>query len=169
VAVWSGHGAATRFRLMLPLAPDDTPCAAPAATLPGQGQTVLLLQPDTTLRERQEEALAALGFEPVGYAMDTEVLATLVKSPASCFLLLLGAPTANGQHDAFLANVHRLAPTLAVIACAAEADMASITQTARCVTVPASLDDAVLRKAVTMATGAACQPGAHAPIANQGL
>ena len=169
VAVWSGHGAATRFRLMLPLAPADTPCDVPPATMPGQGQTVLLLQADTAVRERHEETLAALGFEPVGYAKDTEVLAALAQSPASCFLLLIGAPTADGQHDALLATIHHLAPTLAVIACAPDSDMACITQTARCVTVPASFDEAVLRRAVTMATGAACHPGARAPIANQRL
>jgi FixJ family two-component response regulator len=130
---------------------------------------VLLLQPDTALRERHEEALAALGFEPAGYAKDTEVLADLAQSPASHVLLLMGVPAADGQQEAFLEKIHRLAPALAVIACVPDADMASITQTARCVTVPASFDDAVLRKAVTMATGAACQPGAHPPIANQGL
>ncbi len=173
VAVWSGHGAATRFRLMLPLAPEGAPCEAAAATLPGQGQTVLLLQPDTALREHQEEALAALGFEPVGYARDTEVLAALAQSPASCFLLLMGVPATEMQQDALLEKIHSLAPALAVIACVPDAptdtDMASITQTARCVTVPASFDDAALRKAVTMATGAGCQPGAHPPIANQSL
>lgn len=169
VAVWSGHGAATRFRFMLPLAPDDAPLDAAPTTLPGGGQTVLLLQPDAALRERHEEALAALGFEPAGYAKDTEVLADLAQSPASHVLLLMGVPAADGQQEAFLEKIHRLAPALAVIACVPDADMAGITQTARCVTVPASFDDAVLRKAVTMATGAACQSGAHPPIANQGL
>lgn len=169
VAVWSGHGAATRFRLMLPLVPDDAPCDAAPGTLPGEGQTVLLLQPEAALRERHEEALAALGFEPVGYAKDTEVLAALAQSPTTYFLLLMGAPAATGQQDALLEKIHRLAPALVVIVCAPDPDLVTITQTTRCVMVPASFDDAVLRKAVTMATGAACQPGAYPPIANQGL
>jgi signal transduction histidine kinase len=169
VAVWSGHGAATRFRFMLPLAPNGALFDAPAATLPGQGQTVLLLQPDTALREHHEEALAVLGFEPVGYAKDIEVLAALAQSPKSFFLMLMGEPAADGQQDTLLEKIHGLAPALAIIACAPDTDSASITQTAHCVKVPASFDDAVLRKAVTMAIGADCQPGAHPPIANQSL
>lgn len=169
VAVWSGHGAATRFRLMLPLAPGDLACDAASTAPPGEGQTVLLLQPDTALRDHQEEALAALGFEPVGYAKEAELLAALARSPASCFLLLMAAPSGSGLQDALLEKIHRLAPALAVIACASDAELPNITQTARCVTVPASFDDAVLRKAVTMATGAACQPGTRRPTATQGL
>ncbi len=169
IAVWSGHGAATRFRFMLPLLPGDAPCDKSVASAPGHGQTVLLLQPDTALREHQEEPLAALGFEPVGYAEDTEVLVALAQSPASCFLLVIGVAAADGQHDALLEKIYRIAPALPVIACVPDADMPSITQTARCVTMPASFDAVVLHKALTMATQAVRQLGVRATIANQSL
>lgn len=166
VAVWSGHGAATRFRLMLPLAAGEVPCN-PAA--PGEGQPVLLLQPDAALRERHEEALAALGFEPAGYSSDAKLLAALAKSTDVCVLVVIGAPATGEQHDVLLEKIHRLAPAVAVIVCAADAEPACITQTAHCVTMPSAFDNAVLDKAVTMAIGAACHPAAHAPIANQSL
>lgn len=167
VAVWSGHGAATRFRFMLPLAPEGVACDVPATLVPGQGQTVLLLQPDTTLREHHEEALATLGFEPVGYAKDTEMLAALAKSPADCFLIWIAVPTTEVQQDTLLQKIQSLAPAIAVIACVPGVDKASITQTARYVTVPVSLDNAALCKAVTMATRSTYQPSTHPPTAQQ--
>ena len=163
VAVWSGHGAATRFRLMLPLAQEGKACGESLPFMPAQGQAVLVLQPDTALRERCEEALAALGFEPLGYAHHAEMLATLRQSPATYFLLLLADVTPDGQQEAILKEIYRLAPHLAVIVCLPDADTSGITQTAHCVTMPmpASFDDAVLRKAVTMAARAAGQLGTN--------
>ncbi len=160
VAVWSGHGAATRFRLMLPLAPDgmQAPDETPAA-LPGQGQSVLLLEPDASRRERSEDCLAALGFEPAGYGREEDALAALEQSPGGFFLLVTDWSAADGRGEALLQKIRHIAPALPVIACSRDADAAGISQTAGLVSLPAVHDCAMLHKAVTIATGAARGPG----------
>jgi hypothetical protein len=70
VAVWTGRGERTRFCLMLPLLTAQEaaqlPLIAPPAPL-GRGETVLVVAQDEAARERTEDTLAALGFEPAGY------------------------------------------------------------------------------------------------------
>ncbi|MBI2727063.1 MAG: MASE1 domain-containing protein [Polaromonas sp.] len=149
VAVWSGHGAATRFRFMLPLAADAASGIEPSAS--GQGQTVLLLEPDEELRECEENLLAELGFEPLGFAQAEDALAALEQSPGD-FLLFMTS-------EDFTSRVTAMAPSLPVIAYTQEPhDSASISQAGRVVSLPANHDLAALHKAVTMATGAT--PGA---------
>ena len=92
----------------------------------------------------------------MGYAKDTDMLAALAQSPADCFLIWIAVPTAEVQQDTLLEKIQSLSPAIAVIACVPGVDTASITQTARCVTVPVALDNAVLCKAVTMAIRSAC-------------
>lgn len=153
VAVWSGHGAATRFRFMLPLAAGAASDTPPAAT--GQGQTVLLLEPDDEVREREENLLAELGFEPLGFAQEADALAALAQSPGDFLLLMAGALPAQAS-DAITSKITAMAPSLPVIICAQghHGDSTSISQTGRVVSLPAAHDLAALHKAVTMATGA---------------
>ncbi len=153
VAVWSGHGAATRFRFMLPLAADATPLAAPPAS--GEGQTVLLLEPVDSVRETQENLLAELGFEPLGFAREEDALAALAQSPADFLLFMIGTNASANSH-ALIARMAAIVPLLPIITSAPSVthDTASISRSGRVVTLPADHNLAALHKAVTMAAGA---------------
>ncbi len=154
VAVWSGHGAATRFRFMLPLAAGDAIHTQPAA--PGQGQTVLLLERDKEALEREENLFAELGFEPMGFSQEDEALAALAHSPADFLLFMAALPSASAA-EALAQKIMALAPAIPFIASIHGNLDPAITQSGLVVTLPASHDLAALHKAVTMATGAATQ------------
>ncbi len=168
VAVWSGHGAATRFRFMLPLAADATPLAAPPAG--GEGQTILLLEPVDSVRETRENLLAELGFEPLGFAREGDALAALAQSPAD-FLLFMAGTNASADTSALIARIATIAPLLPVITClpSGNHDTASISQSGRVVTLPAVHGLAALHKAVTMATGIGPGASAQTLTASQSL
>ena len=70
-------GAGSAFEAWLPctVAPEPAnPTAAPALPL-GNGQTILLLDDDRERLLKNEEILAALGYEPVGFSRPEEALA----------------------------------------------------------------------------------------------
>lgn len=166
VAVWSGHGAATRFRLMLPLVPAKMQTSVRIArTKPGQGQSVLLLEKDAMQRERHEDFLAVLGFEPVGYGHEDEALAALEQSPEAFALLITDLQLTDTKQNELRQKICRLAPALPIICRAAHSDTTVITQNADLVTLPASFDCDALHVAVTMAIGTACLPGLRYPLA----
>lgn len=173
VAVWTGHGERTRFCLMLPLLDQDQalqlPLVAPPPPL-GQGETVLVVAQDTEARERTEDALALLGFEPAGY--DPAAIAASPGAPQSLqglgehaeLLVWLDSAAAN---DSLLAALRRADPGLPLLRCTATHDAhgadnhAVITQEAGVVTIAAALDGAALRQAVKMATGRSDSPPAR--------
>ena len=163
VAVWTGHGAATRFRLMLPIvtqasAPPSPAQASSAAPL-GNGQPVLVVEKNDAMRERYEDWLAALGFEPVGHASADSAMVELEQSPGAFVLLVLGAGNNgnngdsgdNGDSEAVMARARTAAPALALINCQDADSMSGIVQGAGCVRLPAMCDLSSFSKAVTMA------------------
>jgi len=158
VAVWTGRGERTRFCLMLPLLAGQEalqlPLVAPPPPL-GQGETVLVVAQDAQARERTEDALAALGFEPAGY--DPAALAGgpqgLQGLNEHAELLVWLDPDAAG--DSLLAAL-RQSTGLPLLRCSSAQDSggeALITQEAGVVTISGSFDAAALRQAVKMATG----------------
>jgi CheY-like chemotaxis protein len=84
VQAQSAPGAGTRFDIWLPLAPLEPPLSAHetcGSVGRGGGQTVLLLEADRERLLRHEEILAALGYEPVGFANPAEASAACVSAP----------------------------------------------------------------------------------------
>ncbi len=85
IAVASTPGAGSRFELWLPAAPggmaavEDSASTAPER---GAGETVLLVEPDEEQRMRQEEVLAALGYEPVAFADCERAVAAARAAPS---------------------------------------------------------------------------------------
>jgi signal transduction histidine kinase len=71
IEVQSELGAGTRFDIWLPAAPprrgDTVPCQHKQGADRGTGETVLIIDPNRDDLLRQEEVLAALGYEPVGF------------------------------------------------------------------------------------------------------
>jgi signal transduction histidine kinase len=150
VAVWSGHGQKTRFCLTLPILPtEETPARGLVAAPPlGSGETAVVIAQDPGARERAEDALALLGFEPAGYAPaglqdlggDAELL-VWIASP--------GAP------DSLPAGLRERMAGVPLIRCVPEDEGGEpgITQAAGVVTIAGSIDGPALRQAVKMATG----------------
>jgi signal transduction histidine kinase len=68
-----GHG--SRFEAWLPAAAADGVAAVGPATLPlGRGETVLVVEGERERLLRKEEMLAALGYEPVGFARAADAI-----------------------------------------------------------------------------------------------
>lgn len=79
IAIATGPGG-TRFRLVLPLVSSGPPTPVEAAPPAGadapvaQGERIILIDTDAASRERSEDWLAEMGFEPLGYADAHEAL-----------------------------------------------------------------------------------------------
>jgi signal transduction histidine kinase len=82
--VRSAPGAGTRFEIWLPCAPRQTGIPdreSHRMSGRGTGETVLVLEADRERLLRHEEILAALGYEPVGFAHPAEALGALRAAP----------------------------------------------------------------------------------------
>lgn len=84
VKVRSAPGAGTCFEVWLPCAPDERALPGNGGGVSGRGagETVLVLEPDRERLLRHEEILAALGYEPVGFAHSAEALGAVRTAPA---------------------------------------------------------------------------------------
>jgi signal transduction histidine kinase len=78
----TGHG--SRFAVWLPRG-DKEGAVSPQSVQRGEGQTILLLNPDRVALERDEEMVAALGYEPWGVATIEAALDVI----GQCDLLLV--------------------------------------------------------------------------------
>lgn len=159
VAVWSGHGQKTRFCLTLPLIlpVKEIPATNLGAAPPlGSGETAVVVAEDPGARERTEDALALLGFEPAGYApsgiQDLGGHAEL--------LVWIASP---GAPDSLLAGLRKRLAGVPLIRCVPEdkGEEPGITQAAGMVTIAGSVDGPALRQAVKMATGRSDSPPAQ--------
>ncbi|SFU61234.1 Signal transduction histidine kinase [Polaromonas sp. YR568] len=172
VAVWSGHGQKTRFGLTLPLLQpaEETPAKDQAAlqTTPGtplgSGETAVVIAEDPEARERAEDALALLGFEPAGYAPSG---ITGLQEPGNHTELLVWI-VSPGAPDSLLAGLRERLPGLPLIRCVTETERdgeaPGITQAAGVVTIAGSVDGPAWRQAVKMATGRSDSP----PVPHEG-
>jgi hypothetical protein len=103
---------------------------------------------------REEDFLAGLGFEPMGFTDLGIALDELAKAPSNYWLL-----TAQGlsavDNETLLSTVMGIAPDLPVI-CACDADQATpiISQSALQISMPKVHDLASLHKAIHLANGA---------------
>jgi CheY-like chemotaxis protein len=81
--VVSAPGAGSTFEVWLPLARADeyAPRAASSAVSRGHGETIMLIDDVADQRLRNEDIVAALGYEPVGFARADEALAAFRLTP----------------------------------------------------------------------------------------
>jgi signal transduction histidine kinase len=83
-----GHG--SRFEAWLPAAPADNTTGVGSAVLPlGRGETVLVVESEREQLLCDEEMLAALGYEPVGFAHPTDAIAACRSTPDRFDILLV--------------------------------------------------------------------------------
>jgi DNA-binding NtrC family response regulator len=74
-----GHG--SRFEAWLPIAADATAVAGLALLPLGRGQTILVVESEREWLLRNEEMLAALGYEPVGFERPANAIAAWRAAP----------------------------------------------------------------------------------------
>lgn len=117
VSVQSALGAGTRFDIWLPAGGSGEPTSidhAPDVALRGSGQTVLVLETDRTRLLRDEEILAALGYEPVGFTGLAEAEAAC-RTARKRFDVALVCHLPGGSSLDIAASLHEGAPGLPVI------------------------------------------------------
>ena len=123
----------------------------PRPTVIGNGERVILLDDDRALRERSEEWLAELGFEPVGYDDPHQALVEAAAAPHEIFLLLtdIDMPTMRG--DDLAARMREHAPELPVILCSGNPRLGNIAHATRAVALAKPFDQAALARATLAA------------------
>jgi signal transduction histidine kinase len=143
--------AGTRFRLILPLvssapasAEEDGEDAPPLA----QGERIILIDTDTSARERGEDWLAEMGFEPLGYADADEALTDAAAMNDDRPLLVADAEHLPIDPHAFVSRVLEEAPRTRLILCT---DDLFLLHDARCIVLPKPLDREALASALNSA------------------
>ncbi|GJD49051.1 Sensor histidine kinase RcsC [Methylobacterium crusticola] len=127
IMVTSQPGAGSCFAVWLPCTTisgvaglQAVPRATPTVPL-GQGQTVLVLDPDPTSRLRDEEVLAALGYEPVGFSQLDHALSACEAASDRFAAVLIGQPTSPALGLSFASALQRKDPRLPLILAAGSA------------------------------------------------
>jgi len=120
----------TRFEVWLPYL-DAGPQGITASLPLGQGETVLLIEYDTRQRLHDEEIIAALGYEPVGYAIAADALAACEASPQRFDLILLAHPTAVVEMLELSARLHRFVPDVPILLATFSADAVDVAELMR--------------------------------------
>jgi signal transduction histidine kinase len=124
IDVWSAPGVGSRFEVWLPHDSAYPPAIrqSPAAAQLGQGETVLVVDDTNERLLVDEEVLAALGYEPVGFIGAAAASAACRASPERFDALLVGyiAPTKLALDLA--AALHEIAPNLPILLATAAAD-----------------------------------------------
>lgn len=90
--VESVPGDGSRFEVWLPCISATVPCSGTAAAVSslGHGETVLVLETDSDRLLRDEELLAALGYEPVGFTRIADARAAYLASPERFDVAVVG-------------------------------------------------------------------------------
>jgi signal transduction histidine kinase len=92
INVRSAPGEGSRFEVWLPCSPtvETAPDMNAPMTAAGRGETVLMAAADAALLLRDEETLAALGYEPVGFTTSEAVLSACRTKPERFDILIVG-------------------------------------------------------------------------------
>jgi signal transduction histidine kinase len=116
VDVASAPGKGSRFEIWLPAAKTDASTAArgegePAAPPPrlGQGETVLIVHDDRDSLLGDEEILAALGYEPIGFDHPSDAIAALRNEPARFDAVLISLASVEDALD-LAHTLHAISP-----------------------------------------------------------
>jgi signal transduction histidine kinase len=118
--------AGSRFEAWLPCTPTDTSASSEALPmLPlGRGQTVLVVDEERGQLPRDEEILAALGYEPVGFTHADDALMACRNAPERFDVLVVGHLVPTTRTLEFAAALHAVAPHVPLLLAAAWASEA---------------------------------------------
>jgi signal transduction histidine kinase/CheY-like chemotaxis protein len=124
IDVWSVPGIGSRFEVWLPCYSADplTMRPSPSAVQLGQGETVLVVDDSSERLLADEEVLAALGYEPVGFTDAAAALAACRASPERFDASFVGH-LASARSALDLAKaLRKVAPRLPILLATASAD-----------------------------------------------
>jgi signal transduction histidine kinase/ActR/RegA family two-component response regulator len=115
--VWSEPGVGSQFEAWLPCSATVAPVPAEdASPLPlGWGETLLLFNDDRERLLSDEETLAALGYEPVGFADADEALASCRSAVGRYDALVLTSLASTRAALKIAAALHEAAPNLPIL------------------------------------------------------
>ncbi len=107
----------SRFEVWLPITEATSPIPVMSApTVPiGNGETVMMVTSDATRLLRDEETLAALGFEPVGFSTAGAALAACRAKPDRFDALIVGHFGSTMSSLEIAAALHEAAPNLPIV------------------------------------------------------
>jgi signal transduction histidine kinase/CheY-like chemotaxis protein len=151
--VQSKPGCGSRFEVWLPALVDGT--AAATRGLPfGRGETVLIVESERLLRD--EEMLAALGYEPVGFERADDAIAACHSAPARFDAVVIGH-TAADVNDLEVARVlHGLMPRQPIVLASASTIDVSVDELAQ-----AGISEVLRRPLVSTELAAALARSLH--------
>jgi CheY-like chemotaxis protein len=121
--VWSTPGVGSRFEVWLPCITLAAPPRDEISTLPlGRGETVLVVDDAGERVLADEEMLAALGYEPVGFTRAGDALAACRAMPDRFDALLVGHIAFAGSALDLAVALHESVPDVPILLAAASAD-----------------------------------------------
>ncbi|MBW8723987.1 MAG: two-component system VirA-like sensor kinase [Inquilinus limosus] len=116
IDVWSRPGQGSRFAAWLPCIIEAEPPEAPVvASMLGHGEAVLLIDGDRKLLLRDEEMLAALGYEPIGFTSGADAQAACRASPDRFDVLIISHGSSAQEALDLAAALHEAAPGLPIL------------------------------------------------------
>jgi signal transduction histidine kinase len=101
----------SRFEAWLPAATADaTPATGPAMLPLGRGETVLVVESERERLLREEELLAALGYEPVGFEFPADAFAACRSAPDRFDIIVVSHASLSSGGLELARALHELAP-----------------------------------------------------------
>jgi hypothetical protein len=115
--VQSKPGDGSRFEIWLPRASSSVPAAArkPAGLPRGNGETVMLVAQNIECVMRDEEVLAALGYEPVGFSTQDSALAASRADPARFDIVVVGHFGSTAAAISLASAIHAVIPRVPIV------------------------------------------------------
>jgi CheY-like chemotaxis protein len=122
--VWSSPGVGSRFEVWLPCIGAAGPATRdnPPSHTFGRGETVLMLDDAGERLLADEEMLAALGYEPVGFTRAGDALAACRATPKRFDALVVGHLVSAASALDLAAELHRIVPDMPILLATASAD-----------------------------------------------
>lgn len=122
--VESTPGKGSRFEAWLPcLTGTEASAEEEMPVLPlGRGETVLMMEANVEQLLRNEEVLAALGYEPIGFSSAEDALASCRTAPGRFDAFVIGHLVPAKAALEFAGALHKLAPDLPIILATSSAE-----------------------------------------------
>ena len=127
INVQSEPGCGSRFEIWLPAVMADTVVWDGASALPlGRGETVLIVESERDRLLRDEEKLAALGYEPVGFELPADALAACRSEPGRFDVILVSSGAPPDSTVELARALHEVSPSQPVLLAVASAADVSV-------------------------------------------